>query len=79
MFKLPKSIVLGSVVLFSGKPTLAAQPSNPSAETPDPQIAAALQQVSAQQIQANIEKLVGFYTHSTLSVRMTTFRNQATA
>jgi len=35
----------------------------------DSQIAAALQQVSAQQIQANVEKLVGFYTRSTLSVR----------
>jgi len=36
---------------------------------PDPQIAAALQQVSAKRIQANIEKLVSFGTRSTLSVQ----------
>ena len=35
----------------------------------DPQIAAALQQVSAQRIQANIEKLVSFGTRSTLSAQ----------
>src|SRR5689334_1700306 len=33
----------------------------------DPRIAAALQQTSAQRIQANIEKLVSFQTRSTLS------------
>jgi len=33
----------------------------------DPRIAAALQQISAQRIQANIEKLVSFQTRSTLS------------
>src|SRR6266566_353638 len=35
----------------------------------DPQIAAALQQISAQRIQANIEKLVSFGTRSTLSAQ----------
>ena len=35
----------------------------------DPQIAAALQQVSAQRIQANIEKLVSFGTRLTLSAQ----------
>jgi hypothetical protein len=35
----------------------------------DPQIAAALQQISAQHIQANIEKLVSFGTRSTLSAQ----------
>src|SRR5579864_2669362 len=33
----------------------------------DPQIAAALRQISAQRIQANIEKLVSFGTRSTIS------------
>src|ERR1700680_8855 len=35
----------------------------------DPQIAAALMQVSAQRIQANIEKLVSFQTRLTLSAQ----------
>lgn len=35
----------------------------------DPQIAAALRQISAQRIQANIEKLAGFGTRSTLSAQ----------
>ncbi len=35
----------------------------------DPRIAAALQQISAQRIQANIEKLVSFQTRSTLSAQ----------
>src|SRR5437762_10751500 len=39
------------------------------ADRPDPQIAAALQQVSAQRIQGNIEKLVSFHTRSTLSAQ----------
>src|SRR5581483_3089928 len=39
------------------------------ADRPDPQIAAALQQVSAQRIQANIEKLGGFHTRLTLSAQ----------
>jgi Peptidase family M28 len=38
-----------------------------SPSSPDPQIAAALRQVSAKQIQANIERLVGFGTRSTIS------------
>src|SRR5438309_2305547 len=36
---------------------------------PDPQIAAALQQISAEHIQANIQKLVGFGTRLTLSAQ----------
>src|SRR5947209_9428665 len=39
------------------------------ADRPDPQIAAALQQVSAQRIQGNIEKLVSFHTRLTLSAQ----------
>jgi hypothetical protein len=37
--------------------------------TADPEIAAALKQVSAEKIRANIEKLVGFQTRSTLSAQ----------
>ncbi len=40
-----------------------------SAGQPDPRIAAALQQISAQRIQANIEKLVSFQTRLTLSAQ----------
>jgi hypothetical protein len=48
----------------------AAQAQNASADVhPDPQIAAALQQVSAERIHANIEKLVSFGTRSTLSAQ----------
>jgi hypothetical protein len=48
----------------------AAQSSHSEpAVTADPQIAAALQQISAQRIQANIEKLVGFGTRLTLSAQ----------
>ena len=54
------TIVL-SVALFS------QQPDNISPATPDPQIAAALHDVSPQRIQQTIEKLVSFETRSTLS------------
>lgn len=47
-----------------------AQSNNAAAEVhPDPQIAAALQQISAERIRANIEKLVSFGTRSTLSAQ----------
>ena len=45
--------------------TAAAQTSTPT----DPEIAAALKQVSAQRIQSNVEKLVGFGTRLTLSAQ----------
>ena len=48
---------------------LAQGPKAEPAVPADPQIAAALQQVSAQRIQANIEKLVSFGTRSTLSAQ----------
>jgi len=48
----------------------AAQSARSSAGSkPDPQIVAALRQVSAQRIQANMEKLVSFGTRSTLSAQ----------
>ncbi|HEV3510057.1 MAG TPA: M28 family metallopeptidase [Candidatus Sulfotelmatobacter sp.] len=46
-----------------------AQPGGEPAMAADPQIAAALQQISAQRIRANIEKLVSFGTRSTLSAQ----------
>jgi hypothetical protein len=46
-----------------------AQSAKSSGVAADPQIAAALQQVSAKGIQANIEKLVSFGTRSTLSAQ----------
>ena len=52
--------------------TMDCRAQSVKAETPmaaDPQIAAALQQVSAQRIQANIEKLVSFGTRLTLSAQ----------
>ncbi|PYX97339.1 MAG: peptidase M28 [Acidobacteria bacterium] len=54
----------------------SAQPKSPGGPTPsvavmpaDPQIAAALKQISPQQIQADIEKLVSFGTRQTLSAQ----------
>jgi hypothetical protein len=46
-----------------------AQPDAAAKDFADPKIAAALQQVSTQRIQANIEKLVSFGTRSTLSTQ----------
>jgi len=49
--------------------TNGAAQSDSGAMVPDPQIAAALRQVSAQHIQANIEKLVSFGTRLTISAQ----------
>ena len=46
---------------------VSSQESTPPAAAPDPQIAAALAEISPAQIQRNIEKLAGFYTRQTLS------------
>jgi hypothetical protein len=48
--------------------TAAAQDTSPTIPA-DPQVAAALRQISAQRIQSNIEKLVGFQNRSTLSAQ----------
>jgi len=58
------AIVLASVALFNLR--CAAQSSDVHV---DPQISAALRQVSAERIRANIEKLVSFGTRSTLSAQ----------
>ncbi len=54
-----------AAVLFI--PIMVFGQSGPTASTADPQISAALKQVSADKIQKNIEKLVSFGTRSTLS------------
>lgn len=48
----------------------AQQPSTAAASLPDPQITAALSEISSAQIQRNIETLAGFYTRQTLSAGM---------
>jgi Zn-dependent M28 family amino/carboxypeptidase len=73
MFTLAKGISLSAVTFVAFglfNLSCAAQAQNPSTDVhPDPQVAAALQQVSAARIQASIEKLVGFGTRSTLSAQ----------
>ncbi len=54
------------VILFALGTAAQTAPAAPAA-TADPQIAAALQEVSSTRIQHNIETLVGFYTRQTLS------------
>jgi hypothetical protein len=56
-----------SVNLLSLHLDAAAQAAKATAEAADPQIASALRDVSAERIRASIEKLVSFYTRSTLS------------
>jgi Peptidase family M28 len=66
-----------AMALFSAVPSLTQQPlPAPSSDfhpadapPPDPKLAAALKEISAAHIQANIEKLVSFGTRSTLSAQ----------
>ncbi len=75
MFRLLKStrwsaaVLAGllSASLLSLRLDAAAQAAKATAEAADPQIASALRDVSAERIRASIEKLVSFYTRSTLS------------
>ncbi len=63
-------IALLAVLLGSVPYRTLAQAASPEPRPPvDPQIAAALTQISAQRIQANIEKLVSFQTRLTLSAQ----------
>jgi hypothetical protein len=73
MFTLAKSISLAAVTFvtwgfFNLSCVAEAQYSSTDVH-PDPQIAAALRQVSAERIRSKIEKLVSFGTRSTLSVQ----------
>jgi len=67
----PKYMLAGIAILMLTIPPLVAQSSATSnllpAARPDPQITAALRDVSAQRIEQNIVKLVSFYTRQTLS------------
>src|SRR5271167_5074256 len=70
----PKRFLTGIAILMLAVPPAVAQSSansNPiSSITPDPQIAAALRDVSADRIRQTIEKLVSFGTRQTLSSEM---------
>ncbi|HMK23412.1 MAG TPA: M28 family metallopeptidase [Terriglobales bacterium] len=60
------ALALGIAIIFS---PLAAARGNDSAMAADPKIAAALKEMSAERIHANVEKLVSFGTRSTLSAQ----------
>jgi len=61
-------LVVG-LVLAVGRVMAAQEPAADGPMTADPQITAALKQVSAERIRANIEKLVSFGTRSTISAQ----------
>jgi hypothetical protein len=61
------AVTLAGMLFTSGSSGQSAKPVVEASA--DPQIAAALQQISAQRIQANIEKLVSFGNRSTLSAQ----------
>ncbi|PYX46869.1 MAG: peptidase M28, partial [Acidobacteria bacterium] len=61
--------VAAAGLMLSATGTAAQNGRSEPAPAADPQIAAALQQISAQHIQANIEKLVSFGTRLTLSAQ----------
>ena len=70
----PKFLLAGIAFLMLTIPSAVAQSSDNSsplsAAKPDPQISAALRDVSAKHIEQNIVKLVSFYTRQTLSSDM---------
>jgi Peptidase family M28 len=67
---LPLSLTTVAIALALFLPECHAQTAKPDpGMRPDPLISAALRQISAQHIQANIEKLVSFGTRSTLSAQ----------
>src|SRR5215469_16917080 len=71
--KLSLKLMQWSPAVFAGIIFLtldcSGQTGLPDRPTSDPQIAAALKQISAQRIQATIEKLVSFGTRSTISAQ----------
>ncbi len=66
----PVAIAGVMAVYFFAVAFACAQETSLPMSTPDPQIAAALAEVSSAQIQKNIETLAGFYTRHTLSADM---------
>ena len=70
MFYFARTMFLTAAAALALAPSGLAQSVQAEAALPaDSQIAAALQQISAQRIQANIEKMVSFGTRSTLSAQ----------
>jgi hypothetical protein len=67
--RLGKSKLLMAVMTLALAMHCAAQSEHALASPPDPRIAATLREISAKQIQANIEKLVAFGTRSTISAQ----------
>jgi Peptidase family M28 len=63
-----RTVTLAALLFLAMHGTAQSYKSEPAFGA-DPQIAAALRQISAQRIQANIEKLVSFGTRSTLSAQ----------
>ena len=64
-----RSCRIVALIVGLGTGCLAQSRSGPAPMTTDPKITAALQQISAQHIQASIEKLVSFGTRSTISAQ----------
>ncbi|HEX3354718.1 MAG TPA: M28 family metallopeptidase [Terriglobales bacterium] len=73
MFRLRIPVIFALLLFFFVsvlyRTVLLAESPGPDKLTADPQIAAALKQISAQKIQAEIEKLVSFQTRLTLSAQ----------
>jgi hypothetical protein len=69
ILKIAVGTIAGFTVLLSAALNCRAQDKSDSGMKADPQIAAALRQISAQRIQKSIEKLVSFGTRSTLSAQ----------
>lgn len=70
MFHFVRGMLWTGATLLAGAAACAAQSADAKPTfSADPQIAVALRQISAQRIQANIEKLVSFETRSTISAQ----------
>ena len=70
MFHFDRGMLWTGATLLAGAAACAAQSADAKPTfSADPQIAVALRQISAQRIQANIEKLVSFETRSTISAQ----------
>lgn len=64
-----RSVSIAALAAIALTPGAFAQSTEAGPAVADPQISATLKQISAEHIQANIEKLVGFGTRSTLSAQ----------
>ena len=75
----PVAIAVVMTTLFLAVASVSAQEASIPTSPPDPQIAAALAEVSSAQIEKNVETLVGFYTRQTLSSDMPPIGNKGIA